>query len=356
MNQTNPEESSIDSTLVEETLIDTMIESDSPEEQIFHDFSKTPHYQWKPDFWSKFIIIEMLGRGRFGAVYKVFSVDNNMNYALKVLFPNYNNIISKFNEPFVMKILSEKTCPNGIVCYRGSFKVPKVPENVYYDEEDESGESDENSKENVYVLLIDYIDGVNFGDYLKNNTLDYIRTARYLKLLSSSLSYIHERGIAHRDIKPDNILIDKRNSEPYIVDFGISCAENLLPNELYVRKCSEIKTIVGTPLYLPPLETEKNSEMIFSKLKSDDIYSLGVTMIQALSGKTPDWVSGFGGFDFEKFISFLKNKIPFEEGDEQKVAIYFLLLQMVHTDWRQRPTTQYINELIGAVYPDIFSW
>ena len=124
-------------------------------------------------------------------------------------------------------------------------------------------------------LIQEYIQGKEFMDYLnKKGKLKEIEACRFYHQIISGLEYIHQCGIAHRDFKPENILLTNNNTILKIIDFGLS---NLYKND------ELLKTACGSPCYAPP-------EMIKEEPYNgglSDIWSSGIILYLMLCGKLP---------------------------------------------------------------------
>ena len=105
---------------------------------------------------------------------------------------------------------------------------------------------------------------------------------RFLRLaiaLSSALGRVHERGLIHKDIKPANVLVDPETGHVWLTGFGIA---SRLPRERQLPEPSEV--IAGTLAYMAPEQTGRMNRSIDSR---SDLYSLGVTLYEILTGALP---------------------------------------------------------------------
>jgi serine/threonine protein kinase len=136
-------------------------------------------------------------------------------------------------------------------------------------------------KEGYYYFIMEYIEGGNLASLIENN----LKTDQFLPLdvaiglisqICSGLSTVHSRNIVHKDIKPANILICKKNHKIAITDFGLTSEID----------SEEGSCIEGTPLYIAP-ERIKSQEIPQEKLYYSDIYSLGCIFFELLTGKPP---------------------------------------------------------------------
>ncbi|MBN1647197.1 MAG: serine/threonine protein kinase [Spirochaetales bacterium] len=136
-----------------------------------------------------------------------------------------------------------------------------------------------------YYLVMEYVDGCSLEDLLRKfRKLKPEAALIILYQVCRGLKYAHDKGIVHRDIKPDNILLSK-NGEVKIVDFGIATA--LAAND---EDLTATGTVIGTPAYMSP-EQLKDSKYVD---KQTDIYALGVVLYQMLTGSKP-FASNFAG-------------------------------------------------------------
>ena len=221
-----------------------------------------------------FIKMKRLGNGQFGAVYQMKSKLNNQIYAVKYVdFPKNNDDIIKIQrEKMIMESLSH---PNIVNLYRAF------------------------SDKYHYYFVSEYIDGSNLENYVKdfqkNNPNEHIPqqfVINIFKQILSGLNYLHSKNILHRDIKPDNILIDKNNNIK-ITDFGISAVfqENLgILTTNFTR--------VGRPDYVCP-EIINGQRYDFKC----DIFSLGYTMFFVMNYYLPYNIRMYAGEQIKRIPS-----------------------------------------------------
>lgn len=126
-----------------------------------------------------------------------------------------------------------------------------------------------------FFLVMEYIEGPTLADYIKaNGPLKPEKALYFIEQILSGIRHAHERGIVHRDIKPQNVMID-RNQTLKIVDFGIAKA-------LSETTMTQTNHVVGTVQYLSPEQAkgEKTGER-------SDIYSIGIVLYEMLTGHPP---------------------------------------------------------------------
>lgn len=132
-------------------------------------------------------------------------------------------------------------------------------------------------KDSKLYLVMDYISATTLYDFIENkeNYLSLFDIINIIKQLAKALQYIHDNGIIHRDIKPNNILIDEYKNV-YIIDFG--CAKRIFSDNITLSKI-----MIGTVNYMSP-------EQIISHDEIDgktDIFALGCTFYQLIANKLP---------------------------------------------------------------------
>jgi serine/threonine protein kinase len=128
----------------------------------------------------------------------------------------------------------------------------------------------------VYIAS-ELIDGLTLRDFLTAGRPSIVRCVQLLLPVARALHFAHQHGVVHRDIKPANILLDKAG-EPYIADFGIAktaAFDPLQPPE---------GQVVGTARYMSPEQAGGRTQATDAR---SDIYALGVTLFEMLTGETP---------------------------------------------------------------------
>jgi eukaryotic-like serine/threonine-protein kinase len=129
-----------------------------------------------------------------------------------------------------------------------------------------------------YFIVEEFVDGISLEELIrKERYLSNDAAALILYEVCKALSYLHEKQVIHRDIKPGNVLISRRG-EIKLADFGIATSREE-PDDGLTRE----GTILGTPAYIAPEQID-DARSVDSRA---DIYSLGVVLYEMLTGKTP---------------------------------------------------------------------
>ncbi|GEP45384.1 hypothetical protein BGE01nite_46750 [Brevifollis gellanilyticus] len=205
-------------------------------------------------------ILECLGRGGMGVVYKARQKSLNRLVALKLLAPE------RADDPrFAARFEKEAQA-------LASLNHPNI---VSVHDFGQAG--------GFYYLLMEFVDGVNLRQLLQGKRLTPKEALSIVPPVCEALQCAHDHGIVHRDIKPENLLIDKAGTVK-IADFGIAKIVALDPASSPVApepNQESRSTPFGTPDYAAPEQAEGAAD------HRADIYSLGVVLYEMLTGERP---------------------------------------------------------------------
>ena len=126
-------------------------------------------------------------------------------------------------------------------------------------------------------LVMDLIDGDSLRTRLEQGPVSSREAARLVEILARTLAFAHRRGVVHRDVKPGNILIDRRG-EPLLTDFGLAKPLGS-GNDL-----TSTGQILGTPPYMSPEQAAGSNRQVGPAV---DVYGLGATLFSLLTGRPP---------------------------------------------------------------------
>ncbi len=201
-------------------------------------------------------IIEFIGAGGMGAVYKARQEGLDRVVALKILPEEFGHDV-KFALRFTReaRTLARLSHPNIVSVY-------------------EFGNVEE-----TYYFLMEYVDGSNLREIVEARQLTPEHALTIVPHLCDALQYAHDKGVVHRDIKPDNILMAVDGSVK-IADFGLS---RILGNESQKDLLTGTHQVMGTPRYMAPEQLEGSHDVDHRA----DIYSLGVVFYEMLTGELP---------------------------------------------------------------------
>ncbi|MES2307124.1 MAG: serine/threonine-protein kinase [Gemmatimonadota bacterium] len=132
---------------------------------------------------------------------------------------------------------------------------------------------------NLLAFVMGYVDGETLGARVRRGgPLPLPDAVRVLQEVAWALSYAHGRGIVHRDIKPDNILIERATGRGLVTDFGIARSGVATPGQGLTR----VGEVVGTPEFISP--EQASGDVVDGR---SDLYSLGVVAFYILAGQLP---------------------------------------------------------------------
>jgi serine/threonine protein kinase len=223
--------------------------------------------------------VKILGEGGFGKVY-LHKGSNNKFYAIKVLQRNIDTESDNIKEMKLLEFISNKGCKYNITCL---FNVIKTP--------------------NKYFIITNFTSKKTLFDLISSkNIIKSIELFEIIKQLLNALSFLHQHNIAHKDIKPENIIYNKQKNKIELIDFGLSCHQSK-------SKCE----ISGTPLYysIDILKNYYNNYIPIDIFISGDVWALGI-VIYVLIYKTYPFNNTFGDNsitkqEIKKRIKELKN-------------------------------------------------
>jgi eukaryotic-like serine/threonine-protein kinase len=228
-----------------------------------------PREEKRPEQIGRFRIISELGRGGMGTVYRAVDQLDNQVVALKTLTPalaakpsarrrflKESRILGEVNNPYVTRLI------------------------------------DANEDNGIAFIALEFVDGESVGEYLKRvGKLDEKEALEIACDTARGLLDAHQRGIIHRDIKPDNILLIKKvDSEETLAESRVHDGVAKLTDFGLARQVEQTESlemtqagsVLGTPFYMAPEQWDGGNADARS-----DVYSLGATLYHLLAGEPP---------------------------------------------------------------------
>ncbi|WP_435007863.1 WD40 repeat domain-containing serine/threonine protein kinase [Tundrisphaera lichenicola] len=211
-----------------------------------------------PRFLGEYEILEELARGGMGIVYRARQVKLNRLVALKLIRD------SRLAGPSDLRRF--RTEAEAVAWLDHPYIVP-----IY-----EVGQVDDQP-----FFSMKLVEGGNLARHVDRLKDDPRAAALLMAKVARAVQYAHQRAILHRDLKPSNILVDERG-EPYVTDFGLAKRLEGTPGDLDAQ--TQSGSVMGTPAYMSPEQALGRSRTLTT---SADIYSLGATLYETLTGQPP---------------------------------------------------------------------
>lgn len=199
-------------------------------------------------------LLEEIGRGGMGVVYRARQLSLNRVVAIKMIQENRPSSGDNRKRFLAEAEASARLEHPGIVSV---FEVNEVDGHPYFS--------------------MQFIRGVTLADRLRQGPLPQREAARIMVEVCRAIAFAHEHGVLHRDLKPSNILMDRHN-RPRVTDFGLA---KFADSDASLTRSG---AVIGTPSYMSPEQASGRSSLIGP---ASDIYSLGSVLYHLLTGRPP---------------------------------------------------------------------
>ncbi len=205
-------------------------------------------------------LFEELGKGGMGVVYRARQRKANRIVALKLIRPDRLSGLSEVSRAKIVERFRKEAQAAARLQHDNLVTVFEV------------GEID-----GCHYFSMQYVEGGSLADKLRTGPLDNQQAAAFIEPICRAVHAAHLVGVLHRDIKPQNIMIENSTNRPRIADFGLA---KLADEEDGLTKSGET---MGTPPYMPPEQFGDAANCTAAA----DIYSLGASLYHSLSGRPP---------------------------------------------------------------------
>src|SRR5215831_8412958 len=200
----------------------------------------------------RYEILAMLGQGGMGAVYKARDQELDRLVALKVIRPELTT------NPDILKRFKQELILARQVTHRNVIRI-----------------FDLGQAEGLKFITMEFLEGQDLRvELMKRGKFSPEDAARIILQISRALEVAHGEGVVHRDLKPQNIMLDA-NGRAYVMDFGIA-------RSAYLPGMTQTGALIGTPEYMSP-EQAKGEKLD----ERSDLFSLGVIFYELLTGNSP---------------------------------------------------------------------
>lgn len=214
----------------------------------------------------RYRIVDLIAMGGMGAVYLGEHVHMHKRIAIKMLHPeseDHPEIVARFEREALVG---------------AHVKHPNIANATDFGKLDDG----------AYFLVLEYVEGTNLAELIKQGPIPPPRVARIVKQVASALAVTHDLGIIHRDLKPRNVMIEA-GAVPKLIDFGFAKVKvGKLPLTVSTEsrpasRLTGVGVIFGTINYLAP-EAAHGMDAVDNRA---DLYALGIMMYEMLTGKHP---------------------------------------------------------------------
>lgn len=265
-----------------------------------------------------YVVLDKLGEGGMGQVFKARHRRMDRIVALKVLPPNVTSDehhLKRFQRE--IRVVARLAHPNIVQAY------------------------DADEAHHEHFMVTEFVDGCDLSALVKAcGPLDVETAVQCILQACRGLSYAHSQGVVHRDIKPANLMLDKSGALK-ILDLGLATLDDQLATEDPANALTKSGSVMGTADFIAP-EQALNTKNADSR---SDIYSLGATLFYLLNGQPP-----YGGKTImEKLLAHRDSKIPSLQAHNQNVpeALDSVFTRMV----AKQPDDRY--QTIGDLLVDL---
>ncbi|MEZ6183737.1 MAG: protein kinase [Planctomycetota bacterium] len=202
-------------------------------------------------------LIKLIGAGAMGAVYHAEHVELRRTVALKLLLSEGTpspRAVARFKRE--ARLSAQLDHPNIVRVYEAGVEKGR------------------------HFIAMELVQGQSVAELLALGQVSPRRATHLLRKVAEAVDYANEQGVVHRDLKPANILVDEKSGEPRVTDFGLAVMSEPEEDDRLTRTGAA----VGTPAYMAPEQVRGQLQEIDGRT---DVYALGATFYEALTGTPP---------------------------------------------------------------------
>ncbi len=275
-----------------------------------------------------YLVLEELGRGGMGAVYRARHGQTGAEHAVKVTSRAHDDEASRRR---FARFRREMEALARIASHPGIVGIHACG--------DEGGRP---------WCAMELVDGESLGRRLeRDGPLAPEDAARLVAAVARSVEHVHRHGIVHRDLKPENVIIDARTEEPRVVDFGLAY-------DAFSETLTRTGELLGTPAFMAPEQVARGGdaggreEGIAEIGPATDVYGLGAVLYAALTGRGP-----FSGSSFLEILNALLHLEP-EDPHHVRPEVPRELAAVARRALEKAPARRYASA--GELADDLERW
>lgn len=217
---------------------------------------------------NRYQILQTIGRGGFGETF--LAIDTHMPSARKCAIKQLKPLIQEQQNSQWIQEQFQREARILEQLGEGCNQIPRLY--AYF------------SERGNFYLVQEYVEGLNLKERLEKNGVFSPKEVKAILIsLLPVLDYVHSKRLVHRDVKPENIILRAADGKPVLIDFG--ALKETMATMLNHSGTVPYSVAIGTPGYMP------SEQAAGRPVYSSDLYSLGLTAVYMLTGKSPQYLT-----------------------------------------------------------------